>query len=47
MTVQTSETSKYMKQNSYKVAKEAHLKRDLDIILNNKIEGKHNKIFFK
>jgi len=34
-----------MKQNSYKVAKEAHLKKDLDIILNNKIEGKHNKIF--
>ena len=33
-----------MKQNSYKVAKEAHLKKDLDIILN-KIEGKHNKIF--
>ena len=35
-----------MKQNSKKVAKEAHLKRDLDIIFNNKIEGKHNKIFF-
>ena len=34
-----------MKQNSKKVAKEAHLKRDLDIIFNNKIEGKHNKIF--
>ena len=32
-------------QNGKKVAKEAHLKRDLDIILNNKIEGKHNKIF--
>ena len=35
-----------MKQNSYNIAKEAHLKRDSDIILTNKIEGKHNKIFF-
>ena len=34
-----------MKQNSYNVAKEAHLKRDLDIIFNNR-KGKHNKIFF-
>ena len=34
-------------QNGKKVAKEAYLKRDLDIILNNKIEGKHNKFFFK
>ena len=32
-------------QNGKKVTKEAYLKRDLDIILNNKIEGKHNKIF--
>ena len=34
-----------MKQNSYNAAKEAHLKRDLDFIFNNR-KGKHNKIFF-